>query len=167
MKTNSLQAAKSKIDDIKNCPGYPSEERLGKGKVAVIECIQDIPCNPCETVCPKSAIEIGSPITNLPRFRGDLCDGCGKCISICPGLAIFIVDNTYSDNEATISIPYEMLSMPEKDEIVEVLDRNGIKICEGKVIRVQNPKSFDRTAVITFMVLKKYSELARNIRRKG
>jgi len=36
--------------------GYPSEIRFDKGAVAVIECIQDIPCNPCETSCRFKAI---------------------------------------------------------------------------------------------------------------
>ena len=156
----------SDLDQIRKCPGYPSKQRLARGKVAVIECIQDIPCNPCELACPKHAIEIGKPITNLPVFTAELCDGCGKCIAICPGLAIFIVDNNYSSREASVSIPFEMLPLPETGEIVNALDRDGRVVCEAKVIRVKNPKSFDRTAVVTFVVPKQYSELVRNIRIK-
>jgi Fe-S-cluster-containing hydrogenase component 2 len=167
MKQRGLELVVNNLDEIQRCPGYPSRERLDKGKVAVIECIQDIPCNPCELVCPKGAIVIGKPITNLPVFKGDLCDGCGKCIAICPGLAIFIVDNTYSGEVSSISIPYEMLPIPEKGQIIDAIDRNGKVVCEGTVIRVQNPKSFDRTAVITFTVPKQYSELVRNIRKRN
>ena len=27
--------------------GIPSKERIRQGRVAVIECVQEIPCNPC------------------------------------------------------------------------------------------------------------------------
>jgi len=30
---------------------FPSIERINKGPVAVIECFQNIPCNPCQTAC--------------------------------------------------------------------------------------------------------------------
>jgi Fe-S-cluster-containing hydrogenase component 2 len=166
MKHGGLKPVLNSFDEIKRCPGYPSDERLAHGKVAVIECIQDIPCNPCEDVCPKGAIKIGKPITNLPVFTGELCDGCGKCIAICPGLAVFIVDNTYSENEACVTIPYEMLQLPQKGEIVDALDRNGKVVCDGRVIGVQNPKSFDRTAVIIFVVPKQYSHQVRNIKKR-
>jgi len=35
---------------------FPSEERLANGPVAVIECYQNIPCNPCFTACNRNAI---------------------------------------------------------------------------------------------------------------
>ena len=44
----------------------PPEERMAKGRVAVIECVQEIPCNPCENACRLGAITIGEQITNLP-----------------------------------------------------------------------------------------------------
>ncbi len=58
----------------------------------VIRCAQEIPCNPCTTVCPKDSILI--PEGNLlgrPRLVGD-CVGCLKCLAVCPGLAISLVD---------------------------------------------------------------------------
>jgi len=44
----------------------PARDRLAKGPVAVIECVQNIPCNPCEAACPARAITVGQPITALP-----------------------------------------------------------------------------------------------------
>ena len=164
MSNKKLKTLNIDIKEIKKSPGYPSIERLSKGPVAVIECIEEIPCNPCETVCKKKAIIVGKPITNLPRFLCDECDGCGKCLSICPGLAIFLVDNTFSESEASISIPYELLPLPEKGDLVDAIDRNGNIICEGRIVRVQNPKAFNHTAVVTFSVPKKYSEIVRNFK---
>ena len=40
-------------------PGIPSEERMKLGPVACIECLQQIPCNPCEEACPRGAITVG------------------------------------------------------------------------------------------------------------
>ena len=166
MKKQSLTKVSAQFEEIRNCPGYPSPDRLSKGKVAVIECIQDIPCNPCEQICPQGAIKIGRPITNLPVFTGGLCSGCGQCITICPGLAIFIVDYTYSPEEATVALPYELYSLPKKNEEVDALDREGVAVCNGTVVNVQNPPSFDRTAVVTVAVPKEFGERVRNIRLK-
>ena len=35
------------FEEIKEATGWPSEERLAKGPVAICECVQQIPCNPC------------------------------------------------------------------------------------------------------------------------
>ena len=80
----------------------PSEERFAKGPVAIAECFQKIPCNPCMMACVKKAIRVEPDINQTPRVDFDVCNGCGVCLTRCPGLAIFIVDKTYSDTEALI-----------------------------------------------------------------
>ncbi|HIP99899.1 TPA: 4Fe-4S dicluster domain-containing protein, partial [Candidatus Bipolaricaulota bacterium] len=70
----------------------PPLERLRRGACAVIECVEEIPCNPCEESCPVGAIRIGEKITTLPVIDFDRCTGCGTCLGVCPGLAIFLVD---------------------------------------------------------------------------
>jgi Fe-S-cluster-containing hydrogenase component 2 len=143
-----------------------SDERYKKGPVAVIECIQEIPCNPCEAACAQGAIKIGMPITELPILDEDLCTGCSICIAKCPGLAIFMVDKTYSPTEALISFPYEYTPLPEKDEIVEAVSRAGVVMSKAKVIKVMNPKSFDRTPVVTIAVPKDMADEIRSMKRK-
>ena len=54
--------------ELEESPGYPSQKDLKRGPVAVIECTEEIPCNPCETVCKRGAIVVGEPITNLPHL---------------------------------------------------------------------------------------------------
>lgn len=143
-----------------------TDSRYEKGPVAVIECIQEIPCNPCETACKQNAIKIGQPITTLPVLDEDACTGCGVCIAKCPGLAIFLVDKTYSATEATVSFPYEYTPLPEKDEVVEAVNRAGQIVCKGKVVKVLNPKSFDRTPVVTLAIMKEYADDVRSMKRK-
>jgi len=151
--------------DLETSPGYPSKKYLKKGPVAVIECTEEIPCNPCETVCKRGAIIVGEPITNLPRIDPEKCNGCGLCIPICPGLAIFLVDATYSKDEAAISFPHEYLPLPKEGDEVEAVNRKGEVVCKGKVLKVRNPKSYDHTPVITITIPKKYVDEVRGIKR--
>lgn len=153
------------VGELKASTAYPSESRMKKGPVAVIECIQEIPCNPCEGSCRFKAIKIGDPITNLPRLDENTCIGCGVCVAQCPGLAIVIVDKSYSDTHGTVAFPFEYYPTPEKNQEVEAVDRSGRVICTGTVVKVQNPKSFDRTPVVTIAVPLDKVEEVRSIKR--
>ncbi len=150
-------------EELATLPGMPSQERLKKGPVAIIECAQEIPCDPCEEACRNGAIQVGESITNLPVLLEEKCTGCGLCIAACPGLAIFVVDMTYSETEATVQLPYEFLPLPNKGEIVDGLDREGHRVCTARVLKVLNPKKFDRTPVITIAVPKECAMTVRNI----
>ena len=152
-------------EELEASPGYPSVEALARGPIAVIECVQDIPCDPCEVACPKGAIVVGNPITNLPVFYAEKCDGCGRCIPICPGQAIFRVDMTFSEDKAAVSFPYEFLPMPRKGDVVQGVNRAGEVVCDAEVLRVQQPKGFDHTAVIAVAVPKELAMKVRSMRR--
>lgn len=152
------------INETENLLEYPTKKRLKEGPVAIIECNQEIPCNPCETICKKKAIIVGKPIINIPKIDYDKCSGCGKCVAICPGLAIFVINNKISDKEASISIPYELFPLPKKGDIVNALDRNGKFVCKGKIINIVNSKSNDRTAVVTFSIPKNFFKVVRNFK---
>ena len=130
------------------------QELIAKKKLAFIECAEEIPCDPCQAICPRGAITIGSDITSLPVLNANLCNGCGTCVAACPGMAIFIIDIGYSEAEALVSIPYEYLPLPEEGEIVDALDRSGKIIGKAEIVKIKNLESDDRTAIITFKVLK-------------
>lgn len=141
----------------------PSAERLAKGPVAVIECFQRIPCNPCYTACKRGAIKEFRDINDLPEIDHDLCNGCGLCVSKCPGLAIFIIDETYSEKEALVKLPYEFVPLPKEGDTVKAMDREGRVVGEARVVKIQNGKYEDRTPVISVAVPKELSMVVRNI----
>lgn len=153
-------------EELANCPGVVDMERFEKGPVAVIECVQEIPCNPCEHACPLGAIKVGSPITNLPKLDGDKCSGCGTCIFQCPGLAIFKVHKNYTETTALVEFPYEYYPCPEVGDIVDCGGRDGAFITKGKVVKVLRTKSSDGTTVIGVEVPKQYFMDVRTICRK-
>lgn len=157
------------LEELRKTPGYPAEERFWKGPVPVIECVEEIPCNPCQTVCSRNLIQVGTPITNLPRLVDPegACTGCARCIAICPGLAVFIVDKTFSETEALISLPHELLPLPRRGEKVIGVDRAGRAVCEGYVHRVIAGKKMNRTSVVTIAVPRKHAEEVRFFRGKG
>ncbi|MBS7645739.1 MAG: 4Fe-4S binding protein [Candidatus Bathyarchaeia archaeon] len=150
------------LEKIRSSPGYPSRERFIKGPVCVIECPEEIPCDPCSQVCPFEAIDVGRPITNLPKLIEDRCTGCGLCITACPGLAIFVVNLNYSPGEASISMPYEFLPLPDVGQQVEMLNREGSYVCKGRIVRVNEGE--DHTRVVTVAVPKEFYEHARGIK---
>ncbi len=145
---------------------FPSIERINRGRVAVAECYQRISCNPCQSSCNFSAINVGDDINNTPEISFDRCVGCGACLTKCPGLAIMLVDGSKGADSIEVSIPYEFLPLPTVGETVEALDRTGAAIAEGKVTQVLNQKGFDRTPIVRFIVGREYLYTVRNIRLK-
>ena len=165
MATGIIYDGYPSMDEIKEANGWPDEERFAKGPVAVVECVQQIPCNPCESACPLHAIHIGEPITNTPQVDREKCIGCGMCVAACPGLAIFLVDKSYSETEATVSFPFEYDPLPEKGAEIDALSRAGEYVCKGRVIKVMNPKKNDHTPVVTIAIPKEHADTVRTMRR--
>lgn len=155
------------MEELKEYRRLPSDERYEKGPVAVIECVQEIPCNPCEAACRFGAIGVGIPITNLPVLDEGKCTGCGACIAQCSGLAIFVVDKTYNETQATVSFPHEYLPLPEKGDTVDAVNRAGQAVCKGEVVRIVDTARNDRTPVVTIAIPKAYADDVRGMVRLG
>ena len=150
--------------ELQGAPGIPSPARRARGPVAVIECIQPIPCNPCEASCRAEAITVGQDITALPHLDEDKCIGCYTCVPICPGQAIFVVDESLDGDRATIAMPYEFLPLPEEGEKVIALDRSGAELGEAEVARVRKSERMNQTAMVTLNIPQAWTMRARAFR---
>ncbi len=146
-------------------PGIPDDSRRKKGIVAVIECTQNIPCDPCQDACPKGCIRVDGTIASIPAFVEEQpCTGCGLCVSACPGQSIFLVDETYGPNQAAVTIPYEMDPVPEPGSKGLALDRSGAVLGEAEIVSVRKTKAMDKTALLTIVVPLEWSMKARCFR---
>lgn len=167
MQSDSTKTGVLTAKELKDSPGIPTETRRRKGPVASIECLEDIPCNPCESSCNVDAIIVGEDITNLPHLDGDKCIACQTCVYICPGQAIVMVDESLPNGKATVMMPYEYRPLPEKGEVVSALDRAGQKLGDATVVAVRQTKRMDQTATVTIEVPREWSMRARAIRLKS
>lgn len=154
------------MEEVLEIPGYPGEQVLNNKKCVVIECSQNIPCNPCEAACPHHAITVGEPITNLPVVDPEKCVGCGLCVAQCPGQACFLVDQSHEDYD-TVTFPYEYYPLPEKGQEVYGLSRDGVYLVKATVLRAIMTKVNDRTAVVEVKVPKGYGMKVRTISTDG
>lgn len=152
-------------EELAACPGRPTEERMRKGRVACIECVQEIPCNPCEGICRFGSITVGEQITDLPVLHEESCTGCGLCVANCPGLAIVILDKSYSSTEGTVDFPFEYLPLPAEGDTVDAVNRAGETVCKGEVLKVTKVKSYAGTAVIRLKVPLDYVDEVRSMKR--
>lgn len=119
----------------------------------VFHCQQEIPCNPCTSVCSQGAIFIDeNDIRNVPQFiaeqLGKRCIGCEKCVTICPGLAITLVDYRKDAQTPTVTIPYEFpRETLQPGDRITVLDVEGNTLGNVEVSRVRAAKANDRTVL--------------------
>ncbi len=156
--------------------GYLSDDEIEKypgvthkiGVHPVMECTQNIPCNPCQDACPKHCIKIGQKITSLPAVDPSAqCIGCGMCVASCSGQAIFLVNETFDDFYATIMLPYEFLPLPKAGDIGTALGRNGQPCCQAEVVSVKSSPAFDHTNLLTMKVPKEYAMKARFFKKEA
>lgn len=145
-------------DEIENYPGVTHKV----GIHPVMECTQNIPCNPCQDACPKGCISIGDNIVSLPAVVENVeCINCGMCVASCSGQAIFLVNEDCGDGMAEVTIPYEFLPLPEMGARGIALGRNGREVCEAEIVSVKSIKAYDKTSLLTMKVPKSCAMKAR------
>lgn len=144
-------------DEIERFPGVTHKA----GVHPVVECTQNIPCNPCQDACPKHCIVVGEHITALPHITDNACVNCGMCVASCPGQAIFLINEDCGDGTAEITLPYEFLPAPEKGDTGKALTRSGEVLCDATIVGVKLTKAYDQTKLLTMKVPKDYAMRAR------
>lgn len=149
-------------DEITRFPGYRDIAQVHP----VLECTQNIPCNPCQTACKRGCISIGDHITSLPIcVEENSCVDCGMCVASCSGQAIFLVKQNIEEKSAEITIPYEFLPLPEVGEKGYGLSRSGEVLCDALITRVRDSKAYDGTVLVTMKVPIEMTDKARFYRR--
>lgn len=140
---------------LKSKPGKAGEERLPdvrQGVIPVLHCTQEIPCNPCSTLCPNELIFIDeSDIRAVPIYVGDpeSCKACERCVAGCPGLAITLVNYRRDPENPVVAIPYEFNreTIHANDRVLAV-GTNGEPLAEVTVKNVHAIKQSDRTLIV-------------------
>lgn len=133
--------------------------------IARINCLQPIPCNPCETSCPFGAIYIGEDITNRPILDINKCKGCGICVAACPGIAITMAMIT-GEEQDFVAIPYEYDPLPLVGDKVVVVDTNGEELGEGLVEKLRRPDKNDPTTLLYVAVDNRITDRSVGIMRR-
>lgn len=144
-------------------PAKPSKDRMNEKGFVIADCLYGFACNPCSFSCPQKAIS--KPTTSsVPVIDYDLCIGCMKCVSNCPGLAIF----GYNVNKRIVFLPLEYKA--EENTEVFLVDDNGRKVGEGliekimvnsnktNVARIKVVSDCDITDVTGFIVKESYPD---------
>jgi sarcosine oxidase subunit alpha len=141
-------------DILKSKPGETREWELPDTELPVfpiIRCTQEIPCDPCTKVCPRSSIRLsGDSIMDLPSFAGD-CTGCARCILSCPGLAIILYIGDYDPKGEKVGLimPWELApDLLRAGGQVVTVDADGNEVGRGKVVAFKNAPSQDRRQLV-------------------
>lgn len=120
------------------------------GVFPVLHCFQEIPCNPCMTSCPKNLIGTkGHPVLGIPEYSGEGCTGCGKCVAVCPGLAVTLVDSRKRPERPIVTIPFELGSwlLPTGREL-DLTDWQGEPLGRGILVDARNAPGDGRTVLL-------------------
>jgi len=140
----------------------PPANRLKERRpVAMIECIQQIPCNSCALACKLGAIQMAN-VNDIPKIDYSKCTGCMAFAMTCPGLAVFLLRT--SGELSYVTLPYEFLPTPAIGQQVTTMNREGTVLGRAKVTQVLSPKRNDGTALVTIEVPSPWVLEARAIR---
>ncbi len=143
-------------DNKKDSDGDSNNDAISlnsqNGVMPVFHCTQEIPCNPCTSVCEEGIIRTqDDKITGLPYITDvKKCKGCMNCVAICPGLAATLVDYRKDTQNPTVTLPYELWrDTVEKGQMVTITDVKGNDIGDYQVDRVvANKKRFPGTLLV-------------------
>lgn len=156
---------------LKSKPGPVTEQPVKEqeqGVVPIFHCYQEVPCNPCISLCPENALRTQEDrITGLPYIvDSDRCKGCFSCVAICPGLAVTLVDYRKDEDQPLVTLPYELSrEKVEKGQTVTVTDDDGNVLGRYPVEKViAFKKKFPGTLLVQIRMEKEAAQRAIGIR---
>jgi len=154
---------------LKSRPKAPVKRKKTErteGVFPIFHCDQEVPCNPCTSVCPVKAIHTeNNKITGLPfRDTAIECTGCLNCVAVCPGLAITLVDFRKDSENPIVTLPYEVWrEKVEVGQMVPVTKENGAVLGHFPVVKIRSVKKYPRTMLVQVKMDKKFATEAAGI----
>ena len=139
---------------------------LEEGIFPIFHCTQEIPCNPCTSVCPQNQIHtVDDLISQLPYFHGEKeCIGCGACVAVCPGLAITLVDYRKDPQNPTVTFPMELSDQKMQPETpILVTSENG-NLGKFRIFRSRILHDYPKTQLISVKLPADIAKLATAVR---
>ena len=137
-----------------------------QGVFPIFHCYQEVPCNPCTSVCPVGAIRTErDEITGLPYISDlDACTGCGSCVAVCPGLSMILVDYRDDPENPRVTLPYEIWrERVEVGQKVPVTDVDGAILGYYPVEKISTRRKYPGTLLVQIKVDKKVAKAAMGI----
>jgi sarcosine oxidase subunit alpha len=137
-----------------------------KGVFPIFHCYQEVPCNPCTSVCPAGIIRTeGDKITGLPYITDlDACTGCGSCVAVCPGLSMILVDYRKDRGHPLVTLPYEIWrDRVEVGQKIPITDVDGAILGYYPVVKISTRKKYPGTLLVQVKVDKKVAKAAMGI----
>lgn len=158
-------------DILKSRPGKLYPERLPvirSGVLPILHCTQEIPCDPCTTLCPQNLIALQTDdIRSIPHFQANAasCIRCEKCVAGCPGLAITLVDFRKDPENPIVSIPFECTpDLVFSQKAVTTLDMEGNVLGKNPVVKIVQNSTNDRTCILRVQAPAEYAVRIAGIR---
>jgi NADPH-dependent 2,4-dienoyl-CoA reductase/sulfur reductase-like enzyme/Fe-S-cluster-containing hydrogenase component 2 len=148
----------AKATILKSKPGPATRRKpplKEEGVFPIFHCYQEVPCNPCTSVCPVGAVKtVDDKITGLPYLDDlDACTGCASCVAVCPGLSVTMLDFREDPAHPLVSLPYEVWR--EKVEVgqkVPLTDIDGAVLGYYPVEKVRSRKKYPGTLLVQLKV---------------
>ncbi len=123
----------------------------------IIRCVEEIPCDPCTDSCPRQSIKIPEDsVMGFPFFEGD-CIACGRCVAICPGLAVNLIKQDYDEEQKTslLILPYELDDRDlAEGRTVKTVDMEGDQVGEGRIVAYRASPFPDQRKLVSIEVPK-------------
>ena len=151
---------------LKSKPGRETSRKPPKknsGVFPLFHCYQEVPCNPCTSVCPVGAIRTEKDlITGLPYMVDmDACTGCGACVAVCPGLSVTLVDYRQDPQNPLVTFPYEVWrDQLSEGATVPVTDIDGAILGNFQVVKVSSRRKYPGTLMVQVKLPKAVAKVA-------
>lgn len=137
-----------------------SELSEDKGRFKVlVDCPQEIPCDPCVKACSTGAISMDEGMCGKPRITEGQCNGCLSCLEVCPVSCIYLMEKR--EGETLMTLALDRLPRLSKGDEVILKDGNGKDLGRGRVIK---SRAAQKDKGLRILTLKVPAEVAGSVR---